>query len=205
MIWFTSDLHMGHYNVLKFCFRPFPDVDTMNKALTQRWNSVVGKDDTVIVVGDMFWKHGVKRATHMLGLLHGKKILVIGNHDGKACQQNMRRYKRIGFDKVYAHSFYMNIGEERVLICHYPYNPRLSRWKRFKYRAKHFWKFWRRDKYPLFKHMEKRPINKGGWLVHGHVHNAWRVKDKMINVSTDVWHYTPISIDTIESIIKLVK
>lgn len=41
--------------------------------------------------------------------------------------------------------------------------------------------------------MEHRPKNEGNWLLHGHVHSAWKVKDKQINVGVDVWDYKPIS------------
>ena len=55
-IFFTSDLHFGHKNIIKFDNRPFFDVSDMNKELIKRWNNKVTKDDVVYVCGDFIWK-----------------------------------------------------------------------------------------------------------------------------------------------------
>ena len=54
-LWFTSDLHFGHRNVIKFCNRPFEDEKVMGKQLIHNWNETVSKDDIVFVLGDTFW------------------------------------------------------------------------------------------------------------------------------------------------------
>ena len=46
-IFFISDLHLGHANVLRYDNRPFANVDEMHNTLVERWNSVVGDDDVV--------------------------------------------------------------------------------------------------------------------------------------------------------------
>ena len=51
-IWFTSDLHFGHQNIIKFCNRPWETVEEMDKALIENWNSVVGENDIVFDLGD---------------------------------------------------------------------------------------------------------------------------------------------------------
>ena len=51
--WFTSDPHFGHANIIRFCDRPFDDVQAMNDALVHRWNAVVQPEDTVYVLGDV--------------------------------------------------------------------------------------------------------------------------------------------------------
>jgi len=58
----------------------------------------------------------------------------------------------------------------------------------------------------ILKKMRKRfigdkYINRGQWLLHGHVHQAWKVKGNMINLSVEVWDYKPVSEDTIYEII----
>ena len=40
--WFTSDLHIGHANIIRFCNRPYADVNEMNADLIRRYNEVVG-------------------------------------------------------------------------------------------------------------------------------------------------------------------
>jgi len=49
---FTSDTHFNHANIIKFCDRPFKDVELMNETLIANWNRVVGLDDTVFHLGD---------------------------------------------------------------------------------------------------------------------------------------------------------
>lgn len=51
-IWFTSDLHFGHKNIIRFCDRPWNSVEEMDEALINNWNSVVGDDDIVFDLGD---------------------------------------------------------------------------------------------------------------------------------------------------------
>ena len=52
MIFFTSDHHFYHSNIIKYCQRPFHSVEEMNEEMIRRWNSVVGVDDTVYYLGD---------------------------------------------------------------------------------------------------------------------------------------------------------
>ena len=49
MIFYTSDLHFGHANAIKFDERPFTDVDDMADGMIHNWNSRVGKNDTVYI------------------------------------------------------------------------------------------------------------------------------------------------------------
>ena len=51
-IFFTADTHWGHRNIIRYCQRPFADVEEMNEALITNWNSTVGKDDIVFHLGD---------------------------------------------------------------------------------------------------------------------------------------------------------
>ena len=52
MIYFISDTHFGHANIVKMCERPYPDVEAMNEALITAWNERVHGDDTVYIIGD---------------------------------------------------------------------------------------------------------------------------------------------------------
>ena len=46
-VFFTSDTHFYHANIINFCKRPFANVETMNEALIENWNAVVGANDIV--------------------------------------------------------------------------------------------------------------------------------------------------------------
>ena len=74
MIYFTSDTHFGHANIIKYCKRPFANVDEMNIALVAAWNAKVKPEDTVYHLGDVTFKR-----LDMVPLLNGTKILIRGN------------------------------------------------------------------------------------------------------------------------------
>lgn len=52
-VFFTSDLHIGHENVLRFDSRPFQSVEEMDSEIIRRWNDKVKPGDLVYVLGDM--------------------------------------------------------------------------------------------------------------------------------------------------------
>lgn len=79
-IWFTSDTHFGHKNILTFCERPFNSVEEMDDAIIKRWNSKVGKDDIVFHLGDFAFASN-KRWQELIYKLNGKIYLILGNHD----------------------------------------------------------------------------------------------------------------------------
>lgn len=79
---FTSDTHFNHANIIRYCKRPFADVDTMNRELIARWNAVVTPEDTIWHLGD-FAMGKPDAAVPIFYALNGKKHLIVGNHDGK--------------------------------------------------------------------------------------------------------------------------
>ena len=80
-IFFTSDLHFGHENVIRFDNRPFNTVVEMDDEMIKRWNTKVGKGDIVYVLGDFIWKAATNEAVSIIRRLNGQIILIKGNHD----------------------------------------------------------------------------------------------------------------------------
>lgn len=80
-IFFTSDLHFGHENVIRFDDRPFNTVEEMDEEMIKRWNAKVGKGDIVYVLGDFIWKAATNEAVSIIRRLNGQIILIKGNHD----------------------------------------------------------------------------------------------------------------------------
>lgn len=95
-IFVTSDTHFCHGNIIRYCNRPWADVDAMTDGLVERWNSVVGKDDIVIHLGD-FCFGGRTKVENVFKRLNGKIDLVLGNHD----KLKISDYYSIGFHRVY--------------------------------------------------------------------------------------------------------
>lgn len=77
MIWFTSDTHFNHANIIKYCNRPFSSIQEMNETIINNWNSVVTKDDTVYHLGDFAFG----KVNEFANKLNGKIVLIKGNHD----------------------------------------------------------------------------------------------------------------------------
>lgn len=81
MDFFTSDLHLNHFNVIRFCNRPFNSLEEMNSVLIENWNKKVKSSDTVYVLGDFIFMGNSFSVRNILQQLNGKKILIIGDHD----------------------------------------------------------------------------------------------------------------------------
>ncbi len=111
--WLTSDLHLFHRNIIKYCDRPFCDEYQMNDHIVDAWNSCVKDDDRVIVVGDL--TAGLARRDaeliEIIGKLRGEKTLVMGNHD----HMKPRWYLESGFKNVVRH-----LVEDNILYVHKP-------------------------------------------------------------------------------------
>lgn len=93
MKYITSDLHFGHFNIIKHSNRPYTSVYEMDNALITTYNSVVGQDDTTYILGDFCYR-SQNDATYYLDQLNGKKIFIIGNHD-KQQLQNIKRHPSV--------------------------------------------------------------------------------------------------------------
>lgn len=78
-IWFTSDMHFGHRNIMKFCNRPFNSVEEMDEALINNWNAVVEESDIVFNLGDFAYASN-SRWKEILERLKGTHYLILGNH-----------------------------------------------------------------------------------------------------------------------------
>ena len=115
MIYYISDLHIGHKNAIRFDERPFSDIDEMESEIIKRWNAKVTADDDVYILGDVFYRCKKDRA-EFLKKLCGRLHLIIGNHDFEilkneaalACFESVDKLKQIVDDG------------RRVVMCHYP-------------------------------------------------------------------------------------
>lgn len=86
MNWFTSDLHLGHANVIKYSNRPYESIELMDHDLIQRWNNRVKEADTVYFLGDFCFKKCTqapegKPFDYYRKQLNGSIVFIQGNHD----------------------------------------------------------------------------------------------------------------------------
>ena len=115
MNFYISDLHFFHKNILLYDSRPFASVEDMNAEMVRRWNSVVKNNDTVYVLGDMFFKNRpTDEIISILNELNGKKGLIKGNHDEWLSEDN-KKY----FDGIYNYLEVTDNGKN-IVLSHYP-------------------------------------------------------------------------------------
>lgn len=184
----TSDLHLGHGNVIKYSGRPFASADEMNEGIVERWNSVVGPDDDVDVLGDVCMGK-LSETLPIIGLLNGRKVLLPGNHDkcwhGHRKSSGPQRFLDAGFAEVITDAYELPvtfIGDHRLFMCHFPYSGDHTE----------------EDRYD-----DQRPQDDGHtWILHGHVHEAWLQRGRQINVGLDAWGGYPASDEQILALIE---
>ncbi len=188
MIWFTSDQHYWHENIIKYCNRPYANAAEMNESLIANYNQLVKPEDTVYHLGD--FSMAFRPVETYVHRLNGTKHLIAGNHDFCSYLHKKSRtsdghvmwtnkYIECGFTSVSTEGLITIAGQE-VLMHHMPYNG---------------------DHGVNDRYTEHRPKDEGKWLLHGHLHGKYKTKDHMIDVGVDVWDFKPVSIDTIASII----
>jgi calcineurin-like phosphoesterase family protein len=183
MIYFTSDWHFSHYNVINYCKRPFTDVHEMNKSLTSLWNDTIKPEDTVYFLGDFAMNKNVVKV--ILPMLNGRKILIPGNHDAcfkfpckvpndPRCVKDTalrdarmeRLYKEAGFEAIHQTLLLQLKDGTTVLMSHLPYgSPDGNKYDR---------------RYEALK-----PKDEGLVLLHGHLHGHYRKLGRMIDVGID--------------------
>lgn len=111
-IFLIGDLHLGHRNIIKYCNRPFKDVEDMTEQLVKNWNSVVGNNDIVYVDGD-YALCGKQKIIEITERLNGRKRLILGNHD----DASISTYREAGFEFVYNHPIVL---DDFFIVSHIP-------------------------------------------------------------------------------------
>ena len=81
-IYFTSDLHLGHTDILAFAQRPWKTIEEHDAAIIGNINSTVGKNDRLYILGDFTMRFHTADVQFYLDAIDCKnRWLIIGNHD----------------------------------------------------------------------------------------------------------------------------
>ena len=113
-LFFTSDTHFYHPNIIRYCNRPFNSVEEMNETLIRNWNEVVPPDGRVFHLGD-FAFGGDAEWRSALSRLNGKIYLILGNHD----IQNVKSEVMERFEAV-TQQMLINVDGQKIILNHYP-------------------------------------------------------------------------------------
>ena len=91
-VYFISDRHFHHKNILKFEgeSRPFESVAEMDEEIVKRWNAQISNRDKVFVLGDFSFGD-----VSIAGRLNGTKVLVLGNHDYQPTEEYLKYFKKV--------------------------------------------------------------------------------------------------------------
>lgn len=168
---FTSDLHFGHFNILRYDNRPFATVAEMNKAIINNWNNEVTDMDTVFILGDISWESDHSTA-ELLKQLKGRKVLVRGNHDPLgpevSAQLNEIHY---GYHEVQDPE-----TRTRLVLSHYPI---------------HLYNGQRKGAIMLYGHVHCGLDEEVAQELLAITNARLGVNSVMINVGCMMWDYTP--------------
>ena len=202
--WITSDIHFGHASCINYCSRPFKDVNEFKEKFISDWNKLVKPEDLCIFVGDIFFYHSKDQMRETLSRMNGdRKILVKGNHD-----REHRDMMNSGF-VLSVDEMTMRIAGENVYFSHYPFKMReiLFRWVKFKKRVFNTlrWLGFNAPYINFEKYHERRPVDRGQFLIHGHTHSKHKINGKAIHVGIDAWQYKPVNIQEIIKLMEGVK
>ena len=114
MIWFISDLHFNHKNIIWRGNRPFKNVEEMDEQLIKNWNRVVKKNDDMWYLGDFGWQLSPTRLKEIMEQLNGHKHLILGNHDKEKMMKHSNLWESVNYYKE------LKIDDYKVVLMHYP-------------------------------------------------------------------------------------
>lgn len=178
-LFFTSDLHFCHKNIIRFCDRPWSTTEEMNEGLVERWNKKVSPDDTVFCLGD-FCFGGSAEWKKWREKLNGHIILIRGNHD-----RRMSSTMEVLFDEV-LYQAQLEIDGRSVYLNHYPFLTYGGCWRKEKAAV-----------WQLFGHVHSKSGVCGA--------DSGRLKylfSTQYDVGVDNNNYEPISWNEVEKIIE---
>ena len=196
-LYFTSDLHLGHTNIIKTCNRPFESVEEMDAILIDNWNSIIHEDDTIFILGDFSWRLGDKEIKNYISKLSGHKIFIKGNHD-----KNEDAFPILydGFvnikvqdsdDKAFG-------GYQYITLCHYAmlsrYQSHQGSWQLFGH--------WHNTKVtPALLEDRKAEFEIKEYVKEEHLYMD-RIRKNQYDVGIDGNDYEPVSYNFIKEIFK---
>lgn len=163
---YISDLHFGHRNVINFDNRPFLDAEEMDQTLIQLWNSRVGAEDNVYIVGDFCYRND-KAAEWYLRQLKGHKHLIIGNHDGATLKNEKAMAYFESVDKM------MHVSDDgrQICLCHFPIAE---------------WNGYHRGSWHIYGHIHNS---------RSETYEFMKTKERALNAAACINNYTPASMN----------
>lgn len=180
-IFWCSDTHFYHGNIVKYCKRPFtipgkfngegipePDIELMNETMINNWNAKIKQQDLVYFLGDFGFADQSKLKA-ILEKLNGNIHLIRGNHDKPL--NSLHKYFTSVHDllTISVPDEDATGGIQFIQMCHYP----MISWDRMYYKS---------------------------WQLHGHTHGNLKFDPRFrrVDVGVDNWNFSPVSYSEIK-------
>jgi len=128
-IYFVSDTHFSHANIIKYSKRPFKDIVEMDEILIENWNKVVKPKDIVYHLGDFSFAKETE-TNKILLRLNGNKLLLKGNHDKSLIKSSAVAY--FGWVKDY---YELKHDKQLIVLAHYSHRV----WRNSHHQSWHLW------------------------------------------------------------------
>ncbi|MFW5795139.1 MAG: metallophosphoesterase family protein [Bacillota bacterium] len=166
MIYFTSDSHFFHKNIITYCNRPYSNIEDMNKDIIKKWNSKVLPGDTVYHLGDFCFNPYY--VPDIISKLNAKQIILIcGNHDSRIWKKrdifNDTKLQIAGYNTIHE----INYQGLPIILCHFP----MLSWPKKSHGSVHF-------------------------FGHIHNVSRDDIQPNSCNVGVDCWDFYPVDIET---------
>jgi calcineurin-like phosphoesterase family protein len=177
MIYFTSDTHFGHFNIIRICNRPFQDLASHDETIIEKWNNKVAPTDIVYHLGDFAYRCSSEYCAQILRRLNGQIILIPGNHE-KVLFETYKRYSEFknkiiicgGINYTNNSVVYeIEIEKRKIILCHYG----MRTWN---------------------------GSFRGSWHLYGHSHGNLPPLFKSMDIGVDCTNFEPLSFNEVKEI-----
>ena len=128
-VYITSDIHLSHVRIMKYCDRPFKDIEEMNEYILKQFDELP-KNSLIINNGDLFLNsrmeyEKLKWYVQRMKKNNKKLWIILGNHDKSSWQfckncpfkDPYDMYIDLGFDRVFPFPILL---EDKYLLSHEP-------------------------------------------------------------------------------------
>ena len=116
MIYFTSDLHAFHKNIISYDSLPFDSLEEYREYIITTWNNTVSDNDEIYLLGDTCVGGTGGQIKHFLEQLNGTKYLIKGNHEKEIMKTSYLR-DMFAFIRDY---YILDYEKKRFILFHYP-------------------------------------------------------------------------------------
>lgn len=159
-VYWGSDHHFFHDNIIKYCNRPFKDADEMTSKFISSWNKKVPKNAEVYYLGDftMGGSSSFEEIKSIISQLNGKITFIKGNHDNDELWRKIEKAKLpnvVAVLDVCIRTFIRPDGnKQKIHMNHYP----LRSWDGSYH---------------------------GSWHLYGHEHGQMEMHGKSMDIGVD--------------------